>query len=54
MLMCGDIGKLQQKLLDAGFFAALEVDGYASFCVTEKHGKDELDALVAAVKEVTL
>ena len=49
-----DIGKLQQKLLDAGFFAALEVDGYASFCVTEKHGKDELDALVAAVKEVTL
>ena len=49
-----DIKKLQQKLLDAGFFAALEVDGYASFCVTEKHGKDELDALVAAVKEVTL
>lgn len=49
-----DIRKIQQKLLDAGFFAALEVDGYASFCVTEKHGKDELDALVAAVKEVTL
>ena len=44
--------KLQQKLLDAGFFAAVSIDGYVNFCVTEKHGKDEIDALVAAVKEV--
>ena len=43
--------KLQQKLLDAGFFAAVSIDGYVNFCVTEKHGKDEIDALVAAVKE---
>jgi len=46
------IEKLQQKLLDAGFFAALEVDGYVTFCVTEKRTKAEIDALVAAVKEV--
>ncbi len=44
------VGKLQQKLLDAGFFAALATEeGYVSFCVTEKHGKDEIDALVAAI-----
>ncbi|MBO4427368.1 MAG: aminomethyl-transferring glycine dehydrogenase subunit GcvPA [Bacteroidales bacterium] len=43
--------KLQQKLLDARFFAAVSIDGYVNFCVTEKHGKDEIDALVAAVKE---
>lgn len=46
--------KLQQAFLDAGFFAALEVDGYASFCVTEKHGREELDALVNVVKELAI
>ena len=46
-----DVKALQQKLLDKGFFAALEVDGYVSFCVTERRSKEEIDALVAAVKE---
>ena len=47
-----DVAKLQQKLLDGGFFAALEVDGYVTFCVTERHGKEEIDQLVNLVKEV--
>lgn len=46
------VAELQRKLLEAGFFAALEVDGYVTFCVTEKRTKSEIDALVAAVKEV--
>lgn len=44
---------LQQKLLDAGFFGALATEeGYASFCVTEKRTRAEVDSLVEAVKEV--
>jgi len=46
------VEKLQSKLLEAGFFAALEIDGYVTFCVTEKRTKAEIDALVAVVKEV--
>ena len=48
------VAELQQKLLDEGFFGALELDGYVTFCVTEKRTKEEIDALVAAVKEVAL
>ena len=48
------VAELQQKLLDAGFFAALELDGYVTFCVTEKRTKEEIDSLVAVVKEVAL
>jgi len=45
--------KLQQALLDAGFFAALEgPEGYVSFCVTEKRTKAEIDALVGIVKNL--
>ena len=45
--------KLQKKLLEGGYFAALQTEeGYVSFCVTEKHGKEEIDALVELVKEV--
>ncbi len=48
-----DVKTLQQKLYDAGFFAALQTeDGNVSFCVTEKRTKEEIDALVKAVKEV--
>lgn len=44
--------QLQQKLADAGFFAALETEeGYVSFCVTEKRTKAEIDALVKVVEE---
>ena len=47
------VEKLQQKLLDAGFFGALATeDGYVSFCVTEKRTRAEVDSLVEAVKEV--
>lgn len=43
---------LQQKLLDGGFFAALETEeGYVSFCVTEKRSKAEIDALLSLIKE---
>ena len=43
---------LQQKLLDRGFFGAVQVaDGVVTFCVTEKRTKEEIDALVSAVKE---
>ncbi len=45
--------KLMRGLMDAGYFAALPTaDGNVSFCVTEKHGKDEIDALVKTVMEV--
>ncbi|MBQ2331796.1 MAG: glycine dehydrogenase, partial [Bacteroidales bacterium] len=48
-----DPAKLQAKLLEKGFFAALQTEeGYVSFCVTEKRTKAEIDALVEAVKEV--
>lgn len=47
-----DVAKLQQALLDAGFFGALQIDGYVSFCVTEKHSRKEIDALVEVVKNI--
>lgn len=48
-----DVGKLQSKLLEKGFFAALQTEeGYVTFCVTEKRSKEEIDALVEAIKEV--
>lgn len=47
------VEKLQQKLLDDGFFGALATEeGYVSFCVTEKRTRAEVDSLVEAVKEV--
>ncbi len=45
-----NVDELQQRLYEAGFFAALQTEeGYVSFCVTEKHTRAEIDALVAAV-----
>ncbi len=45
-------GLLQQRLEQAGFFAALDTEeGYVSFCVTEKRTKEEIDQLVKVVKE---
>lgn len=47
-----DTGKLQQRLLDAGYFGALDLgDGLVSFCVTEKRTKEEIDGLVKVIKE---
>ena len=47
-----NVDELQQRLYDAGFFAALQTEeGYVSFCVTEKHTKAEIDALVEAVNK---
>ena len=46
------VGELQQKLYDAGFFAALETpEGYVSFCTTEKRTKKEIDSLISVIKE---
>ena len=48
-----DVQKLQQALLDAGFFAGLQTeDGYVTFCVTEKHSREELDQIVEIVKSI--
>ena len=45
-------GQLQKRLEEKGFFAALDTEeGYVSFCVTEKRTKEEIDQLVAIVKE---
>lgn len=45
--------RLMHALLDAGYFAALPTaEGNVSFCVTEKHGKDEIDGLVKTVREL--
>ena len=47
-----DVPALQQKLLDGGFFAALQdEDGNVTFCATEKRTKAQIDELVALVKE---
>ena len=48
-----DVAELQQKLQDAGFFAALQTEeGFVTFCVTEKHSKAEIDKLVEVVKSI--
>ena len=45
------VDKLQKALLDAGYFAALQTEeGYVTFCVTEKHGAEEIDRIVEIVK----
>lgn len=44
---------LQKKLIEAGFFAALETEeGYVSFCVTEKRTKAEADALISLIRDL--
>ena len=48
-----DVAVLQQKLLDAGYFAALATEeGYVTFCVTEKHSRKELDEVIDIVKSI--
>lgn len=43
----GDVAALYEKLIDAGFFAALPIgDGFVNFCTTEKRTKEEIDALI--------
>lgn len=50
-----DVKKLQQALLDAGFFGALETEeGYVTFCVTERRTREEIDKLVKVIKEAAL
>ena len=50
-----DPAKLQQALLDAGFFGALLTpEGYVSFCVTEKRTREEVDAMVKVIREAAL
>ena len=48
-----DVEKMQQAFLEAGFFAGLQTEeGYVTFCVTEKHPKEELDRIVEIVKSL--
>lgn len=48
-----DVQKLQQALLDAGYFAALQTEeGYVSFCVTEKYSREDVDTLLKVVEEL--
>ena len=50
-----DVEKLQKALLDAGYFAALATEeGYVTFCVTERRTPEEIDGLVAVIKEAAL
>ncbi len=44
--------RIQNKLLEGGFFGAIPTEeGFVTFCATERKTKDEIDALVALVKE---
>ena len=50
-----DVAKLQQALLDKGFFGALGTEeGYVTFCVTERRTREEIDALVKTIEEAEL
>jgi glycine dehydrogenase subunit 1 len=50
-----DVAKLQQALLDKGFFGALGTEeGYVTFCVTERRTREETDALVKTIEEAEL
>lgn len=43
--------ELHCALAEAGFFAALPTEeGYVSFCVTEKHAKEEIDRLIGIIR----
>ncbi len=45
------VDRLQQTLIDGGFFGAVEIeDGLVNFCVTEQRSKEEVDALVSLIK----
>lgn len=45
--------QLQQALLDAGYFAALQTEeGYVTFCCTEKARREELDDIVRIAKSI--
>lgn len=46
------VAELQDKLVKAGYFAALETEeGYVTFCATERRTKAEIDGLVNVIKE---
>lgn len=50
-----NVEALQQTLIDAGFFAALQTsEGFVSFCATEKRTQDEIDSLIKVIKEAQL
>ncbi len=47
------VEKLQEKLLAAGYFAALQIEeGIVTFCVTERRTKEEVDGLISIIREV--
>ena len=47
------VDRLQEKLLEAGYFAGLQIEeGILTFCVTERRTKEEVDGLVSIIGEV--
>lgn len=45
--------QLQQALLDAGYFAALQTEeGYVTFCCTEKANREDIDQIVGISKSI--
>lgn len=49
------VDKLQQALLDGGYFAALRTEeGYVSFCVTERRTREEIDGMIDLINGLKL
>ncbi|MGI6045292.1 MAG: aminomethyl-transferring glycine dehydrogenase subunit GcvPA [Eggerthellaceae bacterium] len=48
----GDFEKLERTLADKGILCGLQVEGGILWCATEMNSKDDIDALVSAVREV--
>ncbi len=47
--------KLQQALLDAGYFGALGTpEGYVTFCATERRSVEEIDSMVKVIRDSAL
>ncbi len=48
-----DAAVLQQALLDAGYFAAVQVEeGLVSFCVTEQRSREEIDSMLDTISSL--
>ena len=47
------VEKLQQALLDGGFFGALATEeGYVSFAATERRTREEIDRMIDLIKSI--
>ena len=47
--------RLQQALLDGGFFGALPTEeGIVTFCATERRTREEIDRMIDLIKQIQL